>query len=239
MEYNGYILSLEIEKKDGASHYPFNIPSLQNLESLEFHPAVTFFTGDNGVGKSTLIEAIAVNLGFNAEGGSKNFNFSTKETHSDLHSRMKITKSFKQVKDGFFLRSESFYNLATVIDSYDRALLNSYGGVSLHEQSHGESFWAIFKNRFKGNGLYILDEPESALSATRQLAMLSQLDSLVQRQSQFIIVTHSPLLLSFPNAVIYEISEDGLNKVAYKETEVYRVYKSFLDSPERAFSLLF
>lgn len=196
------------------------------------------------MGKSTLIEAIAIALGFNAEGGSKNFNFRTSESHSELYNFLQITKSFKHFKDGFFLRSESFYNVASEIDKLDKEpgsspIIDSYGGISFHEQSHGESFWALFMNRFGGNGVYILDEPESALSATKQIAVLAKLNKLVNKNAQFIIATHSPILLSYPRAWIYELSEQNITKVKYEESEVYRVYKSFLDNPKRILDNIF
>ena len=245
MEFNGYILSLRLKDNNLPNCYPFNIPCLKSFEELAFHPNVTFFTGENGVGKSTLIEAIAVALGFNAEGGTKNFNFKSSETHSELHNSLQITKSFKYFKDGFFLRGESFYNFASEIDKRDKEdssspkIIDSYGGISLHEQSHGESFWALFMNRFGGNGVYILDEPESALSATKQIAMLAKLNILVNKNAQFIIATHSPILLSYPKAWIYELSEENITKVKYEESEVYRVYKSFLDNPKRILEDIF
>lgn len=244
MEFNGYLLSLRLSQEQLPDGYPFNIPCLKSFKELTFHPNVTFITGENGVGKSTLIEAIAIYLGFNAEGGSKNFNFSSTETHSKLHDYLTISRSFKKPKDGFFLRGESFYNVASQIDKLDKdgggnKIIDSYGGVSLHEQSHGESFWALFMNRFGGNGVYILDEPESALSATKQIAMLSKINSLVGKNSQFIITTHSPILLAYPNASIYEMADGKTTKVKYEESEIYRVYKSFLDNPKRILDDLF
>jgi predicted ATPase len=249
MEFNGYLLSLRLKQEHLPNGYPFNIPCLKSFEKLDFHPNVTFFTGENGVGKSTLIEAIAVYLGFNAEGGGKNFNFKSTATHSALHNFLSITKGFKQIKDGYFLRGESFYNVASEIDKLDEddldipisltKIIDSYGGISLHEQSHGESFWSLFMNRFSGHGVYILDEPESALSATKQIAMLSQINNLVDKNAQFIIATHSPILLSYPNAWIYEMSENKIAKVKYEESEVYRVYKAFLDHPQRILNNIF
>jgi len=249
MEFNGYLLSLRLKQEQLPNGYPFNIPCLKSFEKLDFHPNVTFFTGENGVGKSTLIEAIAVYLGFNAEGGGKNFNFKSTSTHSVLHNFLSITKGFKQIKDGYFLRGESFYNVASEIDKLDEddpdipvsspKIIASYGGISLHEQSHGESFWSLFMNRFNGHGVYILDEPESALSATKQIAMLSKINNLVGKNAQFIIATHSPILLSYPNAWIYEMSENKIAKVKYEESEVYRVYKAFLDHPQRILDNLF
>ena len=244
MEFNGYLLSIRLTQERLPDGYPFNIPCLKSFKELTFHPNVTFFTGENGIGKSTLIEAIAVHLGFNAEGGGKNFNFKTSETHSVLHHYLTITKSFRKPKDGYFLRGESFYNVASEIDKLDEEpggpkIIDSYGGISLHEQSHGQSFWSLFMNRFGENGVYILDEPESALSATKQIAMLSKMNSLVNKNAQFVIATHSPILLSYPNATIYEMTANQIEKVKYEESEVYRVYKSFLDHPKRILDNLF
>ncbi|WP_426326375.1 AAA family ATPase [Pedobacter sp. R-06] len=244
MEFNGYLLSMRLNQDNVPDGYPFNIPCIKSFEGLAFHPNVTFFTGENGVGKSTLIEAIAIYLGFNAEGGSKNFNFRSAETHSDLHNFLTISKSFRKPRDGYFLRGESFYNVASEIDKLDEELggpkiIDSYGGLSLHEQSHGQSFWALFMNRFSGNGVYILDEPESALSATKQIAMLSKINNLVDKNAQFIITTHSPILLAYPNAYIYEMADGKTTRIKYEESEVYRVYKSFLDSHKRILDNLF
>ncbi|QNR83752.1 AAA family ATPase [Pedobacter riviphilus] len=244
MDFNGYLLSLRLKQEHLPNGYPFNIPCLKSFEKLDFHPNVTFFTGENGIGKSTLTEAIAVYLGFNAEGGGKNFNFKSTATHSALHDYLIMTKGYKKIKDGYFLRGESFYNVASEIDKLDEEpgapkIIDSYGGISLHEQSHGESFWSVFMNRFWGNGVYILDEPESALSATKQIAMLSKINNLVGKNAQFIIATHSPILLSYPNAWIYEMTENKIARVKYEESEVYRVYKSFLDHPQRILDNIF
>ncbi|MVN23425.1 AAA family ATPase [Mucilaginibacter arboris] len=207
--------------------YPFNLPFFKTTDHLEFHQEVTFFVGENGTGKSTLIEAIAVLSGFNPEGGSSNFNFNTRASHSELHHHMRTSRGVNKHTDGFFLRSESFYNVATEIEKIGDGIIDSYGGTSLHEQSHGESFWALFMNRFFGNGLYILDEPEAALSPTRQMAMLLRIDELVKQNSQFVIATHSPILIAYPNAIIYEFSEEGIQIKKYHETELFNVYKDF------------
>lgn len=211
---------------------------LSEKRELSLSSSVTFLVGENGTGKSTLIEGIAVAYGFNAEGGTKNFNFSTNKTHSELWRHLTLVKK-GYAKDGFFLRAESLYNVATNIDEMDKLpslgppVIESYGGVSLHEQSHGESFLAIVQNRFGGNGLYILDEPEAALSPMRLLALMAEINALVKKDSQFIIATHSPILMAFPGAEILELSDDGIKRVSYRDTEHYRITKSFLDNPEK------
>ena len=213
--------------------YPFNIPVVRHLEKmggLNLEKPVTFFVGENGTGKSTLIEAIAVAMGFNGEGGSRDFFFSTQDTHSELCDYLTISKSVWP-KDGFFLRAESFYNTANYLEQ--NSSLARYGGVSFHEQSHGESFLALAMNRFEGNGLYILDEPESALSPQRLMSVLVVINELVKNNSQFIIATHSPILMAYPNAEILEFSEKGIHKVGYRETEHYKITKQFIDMPER------
>lgn len=222
--------------------YPFNLPSVEFLTKLKFHPKVTFIVGENGSGKSTLLEAIAVAYGFNPEGGTKNFNFTTASTHSTLHDHIKITRGVKKPKDGFFLRAESFYNVATNIDELDKEIggpriIDSYGGKSLHSQSHGESFMALLLNRFGGNGLYILDEPEAALSPTRQMTMLSRIHQLVDNDSQFIIATHSPILMSYPEATIYSI-DDAYKKKKYEETDHYQITKEFLNNTDKMLNIL-
>lgn len=219
--------------------YPFNLPAVQSLEQLDLHPKVTYFVGENGSGKSTLLEAMAVSLGFNAEGGSRNFRFGTRDSHSDLSNYLRIAKGFKRPKDGFFLRAESFFNVASEIEKLDAEpapsprIISSYGDKSLHEQSHGESFLALMMERFGGNGLYILDEPEAALSPQRQLAVLARIHDLVGQNSQFIIATHSPILMAYPGAWIYACSPDGLRRVDYYQTEHYQVTKDFMVDPER------
>lgn len=204
---------------------------LLKAKKLELKSEVTFFVGENGTGKSTIIEAIAICAGFNAEGGSKNFNFSTKQTSSDLYKYMTLSKHAHE-KDGFFLRAESFYNVATQVDELGIDL-SGYGGQSLHCQSHGESFMALVQHRFRGSGLYILDEPEAALSPSRQMTLLLEIKRLADRNSQFIIATHSPILLAYPGASIYEISGRGVKSVAYEECEHYTLTKQFLEQPER------
>jgi predicted ATPase len=226
--------------------YPFSIPSIESLEELELDAKVTFLIGENGSGKSTLIEAIAVLAGFNAEGGTKNFRFGTRRSESCLHQFMRPVRGVRRPRDGFFLRAESYFNVGTEIERLDAEpsrgppIIDSYGGVSLHEQSHGESFLALATHRFGGNGLYILDEPEAALSPQRQLTLLSIIHDLVEeRASQFVIATHSPILMAYPNALIYRLGAGGIERVAYEDTEHYRITRDFLNSPERYFKSLF
>ena len=212
------------------------VKALMDMKELRLSKRVTFFTGENGTGKSTIIEAIAIAYGFNPEGGTKNFNFSTKSSHSKLFENIRLSKS-QYAKDGFFLRAESFFNVASNIDYLNEIfpLIDCYGGVSLHEQSHGESFLALVQNRFCGNGLYILDEPESALSPMRLLNLIAEIDRLASNNSQFIIATHSPILMSLPNSEIFEISDDGIISVNYKNTQHYQVTRSFLENPDKFF----
>lgn len=229
------------EKVIDKNIYPFNIPSIKNLDEIKFNKPVTFFIGENGVGKSTFIEAIAVALKLNPEGGTQNFNFKTMDSHSNLSNYLTLYKSGNLPKLKYFLRAESFYNVATEIqrlveedDFY--GLYNAYGG-NLHQCSHGEGFLKLIKNRFEDNGLYILDEPESALSPTRQMSLLCLIDDLVKKGSQFIISTHSPILLSYKNADIFNLDDD-FNKIKYEDTDIYKTYKMFLDNPERMVNIL-
>jgi predicted ATPase len=245
-EATHYLLRAEVlwKQVNNRKEFPFNLPAIATLSEIEFHPSVTFIVGENGSGKSTLVEAIAVAWGFNAEGGSKNFNFNTHHSHSDLNKFMRLVKSLKRAKDGFFLRAESYFNVATEIERLDSEpagsprIIDSFGGKSLHGQSHGESFFALLENRFHGNGLYILDEPEAALSPSRQLSMLVRMHDLIADNSQFIIATHSPILMAYPDAWIYQIGAKGLERVAYEDTEHYQVTREFLNRPERMLDVL-
>ncbi|MEZ0325624.1 MAG: AAA family ATPase [Fimbriimonas sp.] len=219
--------------------HPFSVPSIRYLSELELHPSVTYIVGENGTGKSTLVEAIAVAAGFNAEGGSKNFNFSTMASHSELAEFLTLRRSADRERNGFFLRAESFYNVASEVkrlhDEGGPSLLASYGGKSLHDQSHGESFLALIKNRFGPNSLYLLDEPESALSPSRQLALLKLIHECVTKKAcQFIIATHSPILMSYPESTMYLLDENATTTTTWQETEHYQLTKAFLDHP-RAF----
>ena len=241
----GYLLEVNFDiPQELRQSYPYNLPVLRTLKTLKFHPSVTYIIGENGLGKSTLMEAIAVYLGFNPEGGSKNFNFNTYASHSALHEHIRVAKSHRRISDGFFLRGESFYNLASEIEGLDKGssyggkVIDSYGGISLHELSHGESFWALFMNRFSGSGIYLLDEPESALSVQRQMAMLSRIHQLVGKGAQFLIATHSPILLAYPDSIIYQLGTEGIEHKKYQETELFSISKAFINDPDRMLSIL-
>jgi len=240
-----YLSRVELNREavPNFATYPFSLPAIRDLQAIDLHPKVTFLVGENASGKSTLLEAIAVKLGFNAEGGTKNFQFETRGSHSDLHQYLRIARGLRKPKDGFFLRAESFFNVATEIERLDSEgpgprVVDSYGGVSLHEQSHGESFMSVMLNRFGGQGIYILDEPEAALSPQRQLSALVRIHDLVNLDSQFIIATHSPILMAYPDAHIYSCSPRGLERVTYEETEHYRVMHQFISNPKRMLHLL-
>lgn len=237
-----FVRDIRIDREGLAESgsYVNNLPFLRFLEGDSIHltSPVTFFVGENGSGKSTLIEAIAVSAGLNPEGGSKNFVFSTRSSHSPLHKYLRLSRTGKW-SDSYFLRAESFFNVATNIEELDKGptyndwdIIDTYGGKSLHEQSHGESFFALMKNRFHGKGLYILDEPEAALSPARQIAMLHIMRDLVAQGSQFIISTHSPILTAYPGAQIYEFRENGLHETVWQRTDNYILMKRFLASPE-------
>lgn len=222
------------DKVESWSEYPFSIPAISKLDRLVFHPAVTFFVGENGAGKSTLIEAIAQLAGFNPEGGTRNFAARHRPTESCLHEFLRLARGVRRERSGFFLRAETMFNVSTEAESYAE-----YGWDSLHEKSHGEAFLWVVMNKFRGHGLYILDEPESALSPQRQLVLLGRMRQLVDEGSQFIVSTHSPLLMAYPDARIYNLTATGIDVVEYKDTEHYAVTRAFLQDPERMLSALF
>lgn len=229
-----FVSSITLKRADVPtfSEYPFCIPAIRNLRELKLPGPVTFLVGENGTGKSTLLEGIAVSAGFNPEGGSRNFRFATRQSHSGLHEYLRLVRPPGRPRDGYFLRAESFYNVATAAeDQY--GVLDAYGGRSLHEQSHGESFMALVMHRLGGQGLYLFDEPEAALSPTRQMSLIAAMHGLVERGSQFIIATHSPIILGYPGATIYLFTDHAISRVPYTETEHYVITRSFLNNPER------
>jgi predicted ATPase len=242
-----FLLRLQLvrERIEHPNQYPFSIPAVAAVDGLSLHPRVTYFVGENGSGKSTLLEAIAIGAGFNPEGGSMNFRFTTRSSESSLARALRLVRSARRPRTGFFLRAESFFNLATTIEHLDREpgsgppVIASYGGRSLHEQSHGESFIALALHRFGPDGLYVLDEPEAALSPLRQMSMLRRMHDLVREGCQFIVATHAPILLAYPEAWIYQLDEHGLRKVAYDDTSTVRVTREFLSDRERTLGDLF
>lgn len=235
---------LKRDKVDSFDRYPFSLQAVKSLDSIKLNSAVTFLIGDNGTGKSTLLEAIAVAWGFNPEGGSKNFQFKTRSSHSKLWEYIRLVKGVKRPRTGFFLRAESFYNVATEIENLDAAMcfgppiIDAYGGKSLHEQSHGESFFNLVINRFAENGFYILDEPEAALSPSKQMSLITRINDLVKDNSQFIIATHSPIIMSYPKSKIYSLGEHGIDEIKYEESEHYIVTKNYLNNYNNMLKIL-
>lgn len=230
------IRGVEIDwTREHLDYYLKSIPALHSISRLEFHKHITFFVGENGSGKSTLLEALAVEAGYNPEGGTRNYNFSTRDTHSKLCNAISFTRGVRRPAWGIFLRAETFYNMATeaeIIDEEDNNsgdMFKRYGGQSFHKQSHGESFYTMLETDITDNGLYFLDEPEAALSPRRQLNLLGLLYKYADRGAQFIIATHSPILLACPNASIYEFSKDGVNEVSYEETDIFKIISGFVN----------
>ncbi len=218
------------EVPDGDS-YPFNIPAIASMDTLSFEKPVTLFCGENGRGKSTLLEGISIALGLNPEGGSRNYTFSVKATHSALHDYLSLRKSLCKPKDSFFVRSDTLFNLITETDNLDDDK-RYYGGRSLHQRSHGESILALISHRFGGEGLYILDEPETGLSQSAQIALVCEITRLANLGSQFIIATHSPILLCLSDAAVFEF-DDEVHPVDPGESLELIVLRRFLDNPDK------
>ncbi|HKY52433.1 MAG TPA: AAA family ATPase [Candidatus Limnocylindria bacterium] len=239
-----FIRSVVLKRDEVADFgaYPFSIPAVEHLSELELDPHVTVFAGENGSGKSTLIEAIAVAAGFNAEGGSRNMTISTRASHSVLHKYLRLVRGTRRPRTGYFLRAESFFNVATHVEELERVdagVLAAHGGIPLHERSHGESFIALVTHRFGPKGLYILDEPEAALSLRGNLALMRRMHDLIAEGSQFIVSTHSPILLGYPGARIYVLSERGIVETAYERTEIVELTRAFLDGRQQFLTHLF
>jgi predicted ATPase len=238
----GFIRWVEIHLPADASGYPYDVPAIRATERIELHPAVTFFIGENGTGKSTLIEAIASKAGFDLAGGWKRSVLEEQTTDAGLSACLRVARD-DYPSDGWFLRAESFHSIATQLDELDKQPFcahgfTAYGGRSLHEQSHGESFLALLAHRLQGHGLYIFDEPEAALSPMRQMGVLSLLHRLVYHRSQLIIATHSPILLAYPHSRIYAFEAEGIREVRYTETEPFTVTRDFLNRHERMLEIL-
>lgn len=221
-------LSIDWNKIDQGS-YLRKIEAIKDLDELIFEKPITFFVGENGSGKSTLLEALAVAYGFNPEGGTKNYSFSTYDSHSPLYEAIRVSKGFRKAKWGYFLRAESFYNVATKEEEYADI---AHPSEKYHEKSHGESFLALAQNHLRPNGLYLFDEPEAALSPQRQLTLLLEIYSCAKQGSQFIIVTHSPILLGIPNAQILSFDDGTVHNCEYEETESYKVTEMFINNRE-------
>lgn len=221
------------------SQYPFSIPSIKSFDELNLRSNVTFFVGENGSGKSTLLEAIADKCDFNTAGGGRNNNYEVFASESQLGNYIRLSW-LPKISNGFFLRAESFYNFATYLDELEdpeNEKYDSYGGQSLHNQSHGESFLSLFLNRFNETAIYLLDEPEAALSPARQLSFLKIIHDLVENEnSQFIIATHSPILLGYPNADILSFDHGEISRIDYENTDHYQITKYFLQNREKFLS---
>jgi predicted ATPase len=243
-----YLLHVQLlrDRIPTPDQYPFSLPVVRHLTQLEFHPKVTFLVGENGSGKSTLIEALATACELNPEGGSRNFDFESRASHSKLETCLRLARPAGALAaDSFFLRAESFYNVASEIERL--GVGRNYGDRSLHEQSHGESFFALLQKRFGFRndpskppvpGLYFLDEPEAALSPNRQLEFLGLLHQYCGEGSQFVIATHSPIIMAYPESWIYVLKGDGIRQVAYEDTEHFLVTRGFLSNPKRMLKIL-
>ena len=230
---SSYLRRIELlrERVPGWERYPFNIPSIASMNSVAFHPRVTFFVGENGTGKSTLVEAIAAMVGVSLEGGTKNFKGSSKGADSDLYPFLRLVRNSKRERSSFFLRAETMFNVFSEAENY-------WPSVRLHKMSHGEAFLWVAMHRLENGGLYLFDEPESALSPQRQIAFLVRMEQLVRGGAQLIIATHSPILMAYPKAWIYSFDGGEISKVKYEDTEHFNVTRAFLDDPTTFLSRL-
>ena len=238
-----FLGDIKFEKERFRKKYPFNLSCFKNVKSISLKSNVTFFVGENGSGKSTLLENIAFLCGYNVLGGSKNHLTGKVSDNLELSDAMRLSWKLKP-KHGFFFRAESYFNFASYIDEIakdDKSIWDAYGGKSLHHQSHGESFLTLFQTRFCNiKGFYILDEPEAALSPQRQLTFLKIINDLDKSgKAQFIIATHSPIVLAYPKANIFSLDNDKISRISYEETEHYQLTKNFMENPERYFRHLF
>lgn len=222
-------ISINWDKIERGS-YLREIEAIRQLDYLAFSNSVTFFVGENGSGKSTLLEALAIASGFNPEGGTKNYSFSTYDSHSELCSAMRVNKGYRTAGWGYFLRAESFYNVATMEEEYSDI---NHPSQKYHEKSHGESFLAVAQRQLKPNGLYFLDEPEAALSPQRQLTLLMAIYDCAMEESQFFIATHSPILLGLPGAEILNFDDGRIHPCEYEETDSYQVMEMFINNREQ------
>jgi predicted ATPase len=218
--------------------FPFTLPAFAAFQSLELHPEVTFLVGENGSGKSTLLEAIAAKLDLDVEGGDRDLRFEEREADTELHKALRLVRGPRPPSMRYFLRAESFFNVARTVDE-NPGLLATYGGRPLHGMSHGESFLALANERFYPDGLFLLDEPEAALSPTGLLGLLRRMKALTLEGGQFLIATHSPILLAYPGALIYELRPEGPVPTAYEDTDHYRLTRAFLNAPDRFLRELF
>ncbi|MCD8346105.1 MAG: AAA family ATPase [Oscillospiraceae bacterium] len=232
MNSNLLINSLTIDwSKISRESYLRKIPAISKLNYLEFSSPVTCFVGENGTGKSTLLEALAISAGFNPEGGTQNYRFSTYDSHSELYSAIKLVRGTRRPQCGYFLRAETYYALAVQEEYYNSQI----GGKPehLHERSHGEGFLTIAEKHFAPNGIYFLDEPESALSPQSQLGLLYSICECASAGSQFFIATHSPILLGIPNAELLGFDDGEIHKCRYEDTSQYQVMELFINHREQ------
>lgn len=239
-----FLRKLELLRNEeiNEKQYPFVIPSIRSLEELHFHQPVTFFVGENGSGKSTLLEGIADKCGFHTAGGGRNNVYDVDAVQADLSNYIRLSW-LPKVTNGFFLRAEAFHHFATYVDELYKEgneILQYYGGNSLHHQSHGEAFLSLFLHRFHEKAIYLLDEPEAALSPMKQLALLKIINDLTKKGNvQFIIATHSPILLGYLDATLYYFGDGGIKEIAYEETEHYQITNYFLQYREKMLQELF